>query len=103
HNPLLANSGQANKSQDWPPHAGVGIGATGTHSTRAQHNFFGGRTMMTCEISAAVFGNLDGEVLVAELPADIPPGFRVVGRMAFRNGQCISRCGEQTMEAACIM
>lgn len=58
---------------------------------------------MSWEVSAAVLGNSDGEVLVAELPADVPPGFRVVGQMEFRDGQAISKCGEQTMEAACMM
>jgi len=58
---------------------------------------------MTCEISAAVLGNSEGEVLVAELPADTPPGFRVVGRMDFRDGQCVAKSAEQTMEAVCMM
>lgn len=56
------------------------------------------------EISAAVLGNSDGEVIVGELPGYVlPPGFRVVGHMHFRDGQCISKRGEETVEAACMM
>lgn len=59
---------------------------------------------MTCEISAAVLGNSDGEVLIGELPGYVlPPGFRVVGHMYFRDGECISTRGEETVEAACMM